>query len=322
MPIFNSPYDTTVLAGAVMNETIRSLKACADTGSTEIFSFRQSEYDDPINIHTIQGGTSTIDTIRYFNHPIMIVDGDIKDISNVEFFVDVRNFGRYDQKTDTFIVRNKVEYKLMIMRAIINHLWLTRKKQIFRDMTYLPMKLFAGSISESIRRTYQLDPGAQIQIAVLCAYYYYGLFADTHEFTDYDKQRVISQVVQATSAPSTIIEDMISDLKIIDNIVDLCEVIKDKVNNVRLDDFNQGILIAAMSNIWNGTNAREIIPIAFEHPPTWLMIVYSCIDEATYTRSALGKLAHSYNKGDTANTFVSSINSLFGGAKNLKEAFE
>lgn len=322
MPIFNSPYDTTAMSGAIMSETVRSLEMAMMSLAIEPIRFTPSEYDDTISINSVQGGSSSLDVIRYFNHPIIIMDKKATQKESFNVFIDVRNFGRFDPKTGAFLVRNPVEYKLMVMRGIMNHFWLTRKKQIFRDMTYLPMKLFAGAISETIRKTYQLDPGVQLKIAIIAAYFYFGLFTDMPELSEMDKQRAINQIIQATSAPSILVEEMLDDLKIIDNLVEFCEIIKQKVGSIRLNDFNHGILFSAVSNIWNGTNAREIIPIAFEHPPTWLMVIYSCIAEATYSRSALGKLAHNYNKGDTANTLVASINSLFGGPKSLKKLFQ
>jgi len=320
MPIFKTPWDTTSRSGAVMTPTIKALDSISlSRGSAQFKTIKPGEYEDGFEILMVTGGNSIIDAIKYFNHPVILPT---PGPNGVVPAIDVRGFGKWDAVRGDFHVRNMPEYKMMVMRACMNYFWLTRRPTIMRDMTTLPIKLFASMISETIKRTYSLDLGEQLRLSILAAYFYLGLFTDAKEFSESEQHKVTAQIIAATNAPNQLIEEVLDDLPIIADILTFCDVCKKRVGSVRLDDFNYGILLSAIGGVWYATNGHEILTIALEHPPTWLMIVYACISEATFRRSPLAQMAEKQGKSGSGQAFTASINSLFGGDRCLKEIFE
>jgi hypothetical protein len=320
MPIFQTPWDTTSQSGSIIAPTRQLLDNISLGSNVSELTIRPGDYEQDFNLLTITGGNSVVDVVKYFYHPLLLTKQ--SPTYGPKIAIDVRGFGKWDSASGSFYIRNMVEYKMMVMRACMNYFWLTRKPTVFRDMTALPIKLYTSMISETVKRTYSLDLGEQLRISVLAAYFYLGLFTASKEFSDAEKHKVISQIIAATSAPVQLIEELIEDLPIIDDILAFCEVCKQRVGSIRLDDFSYGILLTAIGGVWYATNSQEIMPIALEHPPTWLMIVYSCVSEATFKRSALAQMAERQGRSGVAQAFTNSMNSLFGGEKALKEIFE
>ena len=48
---------------------------------------------------------------------------------------------------------------------------------------------------------------------------------------------------------------------------------------------------------WFGSNAKEILAVALEHPPTWYAIVFSSLEERTYKNSMIARVAERFGKG-------------------------
>jgi hypothetical protein len=82
------------------------------------------------------------------------------------------------------------------------------------------------------------------------------------------------------------------------------------MENVRLAKFNSAILLSVMANSWYGTNAKEIISISLEHPPTWIALVYTALSEKTFKSSAIFKAADRLGKRGVADQFMMAYTSL------------
>jgi hypothetical protein len=315
MPIFKSAYDTTVCSGYRLKETIDKLKAGAVTGAFMQRSFKLDNFDQEIKMALVEGGNTNADVVPYFNHPLFIKD---ENSSTSTMFIDARNFGKWYAPQQKFIVRNYPEYSWQICRAALNHIWMYERADLLKDISIIPASVYAALISESVSRKFALDAGEQAIVAVVACYFYYCLFTDERNFDETEFNKVAGNIARATKVSAVKVFDIIEGLKVISDLSELCEVLKVKTNSIRLVDFNIGVLLAIASGTWFGTNARENLGVALEHPPTWLMICYASLTEATYKRSTLAKVVERFTKGGTGNDFIKSMDSLLSKHKLLE----
>lgn len=293
MPIFKTAYETTCGARQ-LNSVLEKIKIAKIKGMVE---------DTPVKeIKLIGWNGPATDNIEFFLHPLY-TEGTL--------YVDVRNYTRKsNDQSEGSSVRNKPEYDWTMNRAVLNKIWLDARYSSLRDISALPAKLFSSLLSETISRKYALDPAEQIHIAVLSAFFYYGLFRSDHDIDELEHQRFVKNIHQATAVPANKVAELIADLAVIDNLVDFCKVIVQRTQSVQLQDFNVGILVAIVGPTWFGTNARENISVGLEHPPTWIAICNACVNDATFKRSSLAKLTERLNKGPLGQNFSAAVRDM------------
>jgi hypothetical protein len=69
-------------------------------------------------------------------------------------------------------------------------------------------------------------------------------------------------------------------------------------------------LLTIVRNSWFGTNAKDYIAVALEHPPTWMAIVYTAIVERTYKNSMIYRVAEKAGKRGGAEEFIKNYTAL------------
>ena len=315
MTIFKTAYDTSACSGFRLRETEEKLRVGLHSGAFHSKSIQLGEDSAPFTLHLVQGGNSSADVVPFFNHPLPFkvegatVHGEVPR----EFAIDVRNFGKWYAPNEMFIVRNQPEYTWHVRRAVLNHLWLTERVEMLRDVSTIPAAVYSALVSECIARRFALDPAEQAVIAVMACYFYYCLFTDDGEFDEFEKNKVAGNIARITYVPAGKVLDLIGDMKVLHSLEELCAACRDKTESIRLDDFNVGVLIAICSGTWFGTNARENLAVGLEHVPTWLMIIMASLSEATFKRSVLAKLSVRFDKAAAASNFVKSMDVLLGG---------
>lgn len=307
MSIFRTAYDTVGAAGYRLKEIEDKLKVGHVSRSFSHKEFKLSNFDETFQLEMIEGGNMNADNIPYFNHPVFVRDPDSKRMIG---YVDARNYGKWYQPQMTFIIRNHPEYNWHLLRGILNHIWLQERVELLRDVSTLPAGVYAALFSESITRKYALDPNEQAIISVVACYFYYSLFTDDKTFDEMEFNKITGKIAQITKVPATKVFEILDEVHPIHGLEALCEVIKEKTKSVRLVEFNVGVLLAIISGNWYGTNARENLAVALEHIPTWLLICYASINEATFKRSIIAKLVERFAKGNAGSTFVKSMNNI------------
>ena len=51
------------------------------------------------------------------------------------------------------------------------------------------------------------------------------------------------------------------------------------------------MLYNALGNSWFGSNKTELISVALEHPPTWVAMIYTAVNDRGYRKSQIGAIA-------------------------------
>lgn len=301
MTKYITAYDTTACRDYVLKKTIDAVDIAYGNGFLDMEG----------GILLVKGGAAVVDAIPSFAHPLFS-----SHINNL--VADVRSFGKYDRAQNKFIVRNTIEYNLAVHRANLNKIWIEESASILRDISPLPISVFSSWISESLGKRFALDPREQLNVAILAAIFYNSLFADSNDliFEERDKLRITTSVTKATRASA---EDV---LKILDqlsdvgqngasvSIYDFCYHAEKISGSVRLRELNPGLLYSIISSTWFGTNSKEIIVTALEHPPTWLAIIMAACSERTYKNSIIAKIIERGSNKDAGKQYMHSILNL------------
>jgi len=319
MAIFKTAYDVTACSGYRLKETNDKLKHAMITSSLHHLDLQINDADE-FCIGLVEGGNSSSDVIPYFNHPLFLQDSSsINKHGKDTVLIDVRNFGKWNTPQQKFIVRNEPEYSWNILRGVLNHIWVNGRMEIFRDISTIPVSVYAALISECIARKYALDAGEQAIVAIVAGFYYYSLFTEDNTFDETTLNKIAGNIARTTRIPAAKVFEVITDMKVLHSLEELCEALKAKTNSIRLNDFNVGVLLAVVSGNWFGNNARENLAVGLEHIPTWLMICYAALSEATFKRSVLAKLVDRFAKGGAGGNYVKSIDSVLDKQNVLKK---
>lgn len=310
MVFFNTAYDTTIGSSFVIDKTQIAIKESLvrdgllyrDNGLKEHFDIK------PIMVEGYSSGESNI---PFFAHPMPVLGVDKKKY----MCIDVRPYLSSGTQTDgSKYIKNQTEYNLNKARLALNIIWLTESPSKLRDISILPISVFSSWISEAITRRFALDPKDQFLLAITAAIYYQTLFTEFTILDDETKNKIASPVMRATKADSKTVFEILDKIVNLANITDFCSACKMILENPRIEDLNAGLLITIIGSSWFGMNAKEILAVSLEHPPSWITLVYGALTERTFKNSAIAKIAerHSGTKGgaEFIKAFVSTVDSL------------
>lgn len=321
MSIYRTSYDTSACSGFIVKNIEDQLDVGLRSGAFATRYIKLEDHGEEFKIHLLQGGIPAADIIPSFKHPMLIKGFDLDEHHKpkMEFVIDVRPFGYWYAPNEKYIVRKRPEFMWDIKRMLLNQVWLTQRPEILRDVSFIPASVYASLISEATAKRFALDNAEQITISVLACYFYYGLFTDDLEFDEVETNKVAGMIARATNVPADKVFSIIDGLKVMDSLEELCEACKEKTGSVALTGFNIGVLIAITAGNWFGTNSRENLAVALEHPPTWIMIVAASLDESTYKRSVIAKISERYDKKGAAANFIKTMDILLGGRNFVAE---
>lgn len=296
MSIFRTAYETTSCREFRMERTVAAVEQARAYGDL-------ASEKSP-NLRFVQGGSSASDSVPGFAHPLLVVDS-----SKHEYIaVDVRNYGVFNKMTNSFDVRNIFEYDMQKLRAGLNWIWVSQSPNILRDISPIPMAVFASWISETVASRVMLDPQEQLTLQILSGFFYSCLFVERdHTLTDQDKFKMAGAIARSTNIQAEAILNVIEELPQIQDVKMFCEFAKQVVGSVRLEDFNAGVLYGMLGKTWFGTHASETVAVALEHPPTWLSILYAAYNSRTFKHARITEIAQIQNKRDAGPAFVRSL---------------
>jgi hypothetical protein len=291
-------YDATVKH---IDQSIREsiIKDNLDKSTLNVFT------QDEVKPLFITGLTPSEANIKLFTHPITV-----KNFKGTDYLcTDMRIYLGNVSKTDNFedSIRNRTEYNFAKSRAIINLVWVNNGVDNVKNTLKFGAQMFASWISETVSRAYALDYKDQCSMTVIAYAYYHLLFKEYDVLTDNDKQLIAVQLISNYGFHSSMIYEILDKVnKSLNCIEDFCTACREVLENVRLNDFTSLILMTLVRNSWYGNNSKEIIAISLEHPPTWLAIVYACLNERTFKTTPIYKLAEKLGKRGRADEFINS----------------
>ena len=300
--IFKTAYDTTACSGFVLKRTVEAVQAANVYGDLGMA--------DNSSIKMVAGGRPMTDEIPAFAHPFVFIDSN----KHNQVVFDGRAVGRWDPQKYEFVVTNKVEYGLALYRAKLTDIWVNQRVETLRDFSHLPMSVFAAWISESVGRRFALDPREQFELSIIAAVYYCSLFIADERFEEKDKVRIGSIVARAVRAKPEDVFMVLDQMETVPRSVqEFCTLAANLPRSVRLKDFNAGLLFAIMGGTWFGANAKEMVAVALEHPPTWIAILLSALNERSFKNATVAKTAERI-AGRASGDFIRAAHNLVAAA--------
>ena len=250
----------------------------------------------------ITGSYNSESEIPLFTHPITIFNFR----GNDYLCTDLRLFVKKDSPVHEIEknIKNRTEYNLAKSRAVLNLIWLNEGTSGMRIALSFAGSVFSTWLSEAISRTFALDFKDQTTISVITDFYYQTLFSDDKVFDEDFKQKAAIHTIKATNSTSALVFEIFDQIEVMSSIEDYCEYVKKITENVRLKDFNLAVLLTIVKNSWYGANAKEMLSVALEHPPTWNAIVYTALTEKTYRTSNIYKIAERLGKRGVSDEYL------------------
>lgn len=318
MSIFKTAYDTTVGSGFVMNKTELAIKeSIIKDYINQIHGNLKTELD--IKPILLSNSGSSESNIPYFSHPLLI-----EDLHKQKYICgDVRQYIKKDVDTNSalgmFNIKNESEFNLTYNRLALNMIWLTQRPESLRDISYIPNSIFSSWISEGLANRFALDPKDQMTLAIISSFYYQSLFTEFNTFLEEDRQKMATLIIKSTRAPAKMVFDVTDKIEKLSNLNEFCFTCKNLLENPRIENLNAGLLITIIGNSWFGMNAKEILAVALEHPPTWIALVYASFTERTYKKALLSRISERFtgNKGGT--DFMKAFTSLLSSVEQTQE---
>ena len=313
MAIFKTPYDTSI--GTMYNASIGKITSEIEKVliSNSLYRPENSKLEvgrDQIDYGFITGLNTQELAVPNFIHPIVVKT---KDKSII--VADVRHCVRVSTTIDQILsltIKNSSEFEYAQARLLSTRAWIDNPNSgiSFRGFNTLPMTIYSSWISETIAKRYALDPKDQLILSIISCFFYITLFENKPVRTEDEVLRFVNLINRATKAPSDMIANVAYKLEELNNVKDFCENIKLILENPRLEDFNTGILITLIGNTFFGTNAKELLAVSLEHPPTFISTVFTAFKEKTFKHSVIGKLTDRYAGNKGGNGFMQGFVSL------------
>lgn len=304
MTIFNDSYQTTIGSAFVTSQIEHALNRSIISESNFLRALEVNQNGEyfPIFITGLLGSEAEI---PLFTHPISINShkGEKYLCTDLRMYVN-KAASSYDSGVLKPVIKNLTEYNFAKSRGILNLIWLNEGSSVIKNNLSFSGVVFSAWISEIISKTYALDYKDQTIIAIIASFYYQTLFTNQHEIDEDFKQKMSVHTIKATKAPAELVFDIFDKIEKLSNINDFCAAVSKIPENVRLKDFNLAMLLTLVRNSWYGVNAKEIISVALEHPPTWNAIIYAALSERTYKSSSIYKLAERFGKRGLSDEFM------------------
>lgn len=301
MPYFEDSYETTVgsvlVTSAIETEIKKSM--ISDGLDRENLNVRDLANVKPV---FVLGAVESESNIPPFAHPITILSPN----KEKTLVTDMRYFLKKDPDAREIEnrIRNLTEFNFAKGRAIMNLLWVTDRVNEVKNNFQFAGIVYASLISEAVGRNYALDFQDKLIVKIAAHFFYQSLFLAEVEFDEETRDQMAIHTIKATKAPSELVYRIFDKIKVITGVTDFCKIVAEATDNVRLQDFNNAVLFTILKNSWYGTNAKEIIVVAIEHPPTWISIVYSALTERTFKNSMVFQISEKASKGDDKNEFI------------------
>lgn len=305
MSIIHSPYDALATRGMSNLQKIRDqIEECILRGGVTLMGEISSQEGKSGRIYRVTGGSVHSDSIPYFNHPMILADDQGK--AMVAF--DARQFGRMSQQQGAFMVRNIPEHDWAMQRAVLSLRWSMGERERLKSYGQLPMHAYASMVSQSLTRRFILDPAESLTLSVLAGFFYACGHGD-EAVAEVEKVQFVTKMARALRCPTDFVITAVEGVEHLGSLEELCRAVRDKTGD-RMAGLEPAVIVAMCASNWYGTNAREIMAVALEHIPTWMMVTYACLNEATYKRTPVAKVVALVAKNHSPEAYGRAMASL------------
>lgn len=280
------PYETTACRayqhrlGHVADQLERMV--AVDKGAGQLRRFDLAKYKDLHYYMLVAGDVE----LPMFSQPLSFHDEAGKCYAS-----DVRLFTKLDNQRQV-VVKMVTEYNLRKTQLGLQVVWDAMGPKALAHLTEFPCLVFSRWLGDSITRRMALDAGVQINLYALFAFFFLTRFypEDQKKIPGTELQRLGAQVAQVSYLPQDKAVALIEHLNIPKDLPEFIEIVRENSGSIRLEDFNVATLFVLLGGSWFGANAKELIAVGVEHPPTFMALLYSTFTERSVRECVLAKL--------------------------------
>jgi len=237
-------------------------------------------------------GESSKDIPSFF-HPLISED-------NNWIALDLRPFVKLSEDQNSYIVKNQSEYDLNVSRMILTGMWYLGKQSTIYGFTF-PHIAFSTWLSDNLARKFGLDMVTELKIKVLAFIYYSRL--STNSYTEDDMTKLIIRAKEDSFMPD-IVKEIYQQVTDLEDVDDFCKACYTVTQNVRLKGLDYIGLINVLSNNWIGSEGKQLVLLATEHPPTWISLVHAALTQKAFQRNYITTLIDKLNKKGKGEDFL------------------
>lgn len=249
-------------------------------------------------------------TIPPFAHPLPI-----KSNNRIEYVIDVRPFTRLDSERNV-VISSRLDHKVSVERNILQSRWYTEGARAIFALGNFQVKAFGMWLGNALRLRFSLDPATLQNVQILASYYYICISDDTTDkvYDDEAFTKISQLIANIWHSSSEEVKGIIGEPKVLQAVDDLVSILVHLSDSKRLERFNRVELYQVIGGSWfGGGNPRELIAIAIEHPPTFVILIYNAMTEKGYQKSMLGQMLGRSDKDNDAQAFIHNLEYLLRG---------
>jgi len=297
------PYETTACRayqhrlGHVADQLERMV--VVDKGAGQLRRFDLAKYKD-LHYYLLVAGDVEL---PMFSQPLSFHDEDGKCFAS-----DVRLFTKLDNHRQV-TVKMVTEYNLRKVQIALQVIWDSLGPKALGHLNEFPCLVYSRWLGDAITRRMALDAGVQINLYALWAFFFLTRFYSEEQtkIPPNDLQRLGAQIATVSYLPQDKAVALIEHLSIPKDVTSFVEILKEHSGSVRLENFSTAALFVLLGGSWFGANAKELIAVAVEHPPTYMALLYSTFTERSVRECVLAKLGRDTERFSSSDFFKREI---------------
>jgi hypothetical protein len=211
---------------------------------------------------------------------------------------------------DNVRIRSASEYSLALHRQITSIDWLVKTPEDIKSTFKFSILIFTKWISQIITQRFNLYPDETMYLQIITSFYYQSLFENMNVFSEHTKQKFAIHTIKNTKARPDIVFKVFDKINEINGIEDYCRLVIEILENVKLQDLNAPLLITLIGNSWFGINAKEILAIGLEYPPTFIALLNAAAIEKSYKHTMLSDIIQKQQKNSELKEFTDNFKVL------------
>lgn len=287
--MFTSPYQTTLIERRYQVDQLvlalqrANIEAPLEKMKTPLGNVIRDAY--------IVTPSSDYDHVPSFTQCVNIGKAD-----SPKWVVDARPYMRNERHSGTYRLVAQNDYMFQCIRMALTLQVNQKDSDALLTLGKVPVVTFVRLITHALTNVYQLPLESQIQVSIICAYYYLLQCRSEKQITESENALLAQKITGMVSIPVNTVMEIMTELNPMGNVRDLVDAIRQHSKSLRLKDFTFENLFMMVANTWIGVNSRENIGVALEHIPTWIALVYTALDEHSYRKTILAQRAQTAGK--------------------------
>lgn len=228
--------------------------------------------------------TEEASNIAPFDFPIVSSDGK-------EIYVDARGFTTVGKDKVSIKIRNEITAMYFDTLAYLELDWINLKNK--DELLYAcsdSLKHFAEWIGQNIAHDQRMDWSEKMRLETCVGLYYIGLFHSHVEpgMQETQLHRLLTKHV-VTNDESISFVSADQEVNFPRTVEEFCKFVVNANINLQLNSFNALMLGNVMSRTVFGIGqVKSVIELGLRHPPAFLAMVYTILENSFLKKSALG----------------------------------